>query len=100
MKVQSAAMAMAMAFALISGACRSSTGTSPSGGAGTSGGGTAGTTGTAGTGGPSCPNGTACGGDVVGTWNVTSSCLGLSGALDVALVGLDPRTCTSATISG
>ena len=58
MKVQSAALAMAIAFAMISGAC-SSTGTTPSGSAGSSGGGTAGTTGTAGTGGPSCPNGVA-----------------------------------------
>jgi hypothetical protein len=37
---------------------------------------------------------------VVGTWNVQSSCLTLSGALDIALAGLDPRTCKSVTIAG
>ncbi|HXU03100.1 MAG TPA: arabinofuranosidase catalytic domain-containing protein [Polyangia bacterium] len=96
----SAALAIALALGLISGAC-TVTGSNPSGSAGSSGGGTTGTTtGTAGTGGPSCPNGTPCGGSVVGTWNVTSSCLTLSGALDVSLVGLDPRTCKTASIAG
>jgi hypothetical protein len=35
-----------------------------------------------------CPNGSACGGDVVGTWEVTSSCLTLSGNMDVELLGI------------
>src|SRR3954465_12755980 len=99
MKLQSAALAMAIALAMISGACNP-TGTTPSGSAGSSGGGTSGSTGTAGPGGPRWPAGAPCGGDVVGTWNVTSSCVALSGALDVSLIGLDPRTCKVATISG
>ena len=35
-----------------------------------------------------CPNGPSCGGEVVGTWQVTSSCLSLSGNMDVELIGL------------
>src|SRR5512141_2722901 len=31
---------------------------------------------------PNCPNGSTCGGDVVGTWDVTSSCLTFSGDMD------------------
>ena len=38
--------------------------------------------------GEACPNGSVCGGDVVGTWNVTSSCLVLLGDLDMTFVGL------------
>ena len=98
MKVQAGVLAMAIAIGMISGACNPTTGTLS--GTGGSSSGTAGSTGTAGTGGPSCPNGAPCGGSVVGTWNVTSSCLNLSGALDISLVGLDPRTCKSASISG
>jgi hypothetical protein len=39
-----------------------------------------------------CPNGPACGGEVVGTWKVTSSCLTLSGEMDMSLTGLGCRT--------
>jgi non-reducing end alpha-L-arabinofuranosidase len=35
-----------------------------------------------------CVNAEACGGNVVGTWNVTSSCLELSGDMDVFLTSL------------
>lgn len=61
----------------------------------TSGGGTSGdsTTGDSTTGGPapdaSCDSPTAaCGGDVVGAWTVASSCLEVSGELDMTLTGL------------
>jgi hypothetical protein len=37
---------------------------------------------------------------VNGTWTVGSSCLKLSGGLDLATAGLDPNTCTSATVTG
>jgi len=76
MKVRSAVFAVAIAFVTISGACVSS----ESGG--------------------SCQNGTACGGSLAGIWKVTSSCLTVSGHLDPAWLGLDPRSCTSSTISG
>ena len=70
----------------------SSGGTTGSGGAS---GGTTGSGGKTGSGGssasggsggtstaPNCPNGTSCGGSLVGTWNVISSCLALSGDMD------------------
>ena len=40
---------------------------------------------------------TACGGDLVGTWTVTSSCLKVSGNLDLSLVGAG---CPSAPVTG
>lgn len=40
---------------------------------------------------------TACGGDVVGTWNVTSSCLELSGDMDVFLTSL---ACATVPVTG
>lgn len=45
----------------------------------------------------SCSNENACGGDVVGTWDVASACINLSGALDPSTVGL---TCTNAPVTG
>jgi non-reducing end alpha-L-arabinofuranosidase len=45
----------------------------------------------------SCSNVTACGGNVVGTWNVASSCLKLMGTMDPSMFGL---TCTSASVTG
>src|SRR5262249_37824238 len=50
-----------------------------------------------GAGGAACPNGTACGGDVVGTWNVTSSCLTVNGQLDLGLVGAG---CPTTAVTG
>jgi hypothetical protein len=37
--------------------------------------------------GGSCPNVLACGGDIVGAWIVTSSCLSVAGQLDVSAIG-------------
>jgi hypothetical protein len=48
-------------------------------------------------GGPSCPNVTPCGGDVVGTWTVTSSCLQVTGNLDLSLAGAG---CPYAPVTG
>jgi hypothetical protein len=45
----------------------------------------------------SCTNATACGGDVTGTWTVTSSCLRVSGDMDLSLVGAG---CPSAPVTG
>jgi non-reducing end alpha-L-arabinofuranosidase len=53
-------------------------------------------TGTAGNGG-SCGNVAACGGDVVGTWEVKSSCLKTSGSFDISTLGVG---CKTAEISG
>ena len=107
MKVQSAFLALTAAFAMISGACSSSLGTSGTGGSSSTGGttgagGSSSGTGGSGTGGgASCPNGTACGGSVVGTWTVSSTCLTLSDSnVDITLAGLDPRSCNNVTISG
>ncbi len=41
---------------------------------------------------PGCTNVAPCGGSVVGTWNVTSSCLSLSGDMDVSLGSLGCKT--------
>src|SRR6188768_588691 len=99
MKLQSAALAMAVALGMISVAC--GPGSNLTGTAGTSTTGTAGTTGTGGSGSGSCPNVTACGGNVVGTWNVTSSCLKLNATnLDISLAGLDPSMCTNVKLTG
>jgi hypothetical protein len=46
----------------------------------------------------SCSNVTPCGGDLVGTWNVTSSCLTVSGDLSVWYLGLD--RCESVPVTG
>ncbi len=63
-------------------------------------GGTVGTGGSSsggGGGGGACSNVLACGGDLVGTWTVTSSCLSVTGQMDMAVLGLG---CTSATVTG
>jgi hypothetical protein len=66
-------------------------------------GGNKGTGGTVATGGSStggsagCSDVAPCGGDTTGTWVVTSSCLNVSGELDMSLVGLG---CASAQVSG
>jgi len=46
----------------------------------------------------SCPSGAfSCGGDLVGTWTVVSSCLTVSGTMDMVPLGSD---CTLATVTG
>ena len=45
----------------------------------------------------SCSSVTPCGGDVVGTWTVASSCLKVTGQADMSVVGLG---CTSAPVTG
>ena len=47
--------------------------------------------------GTSCSNGVPCGGDLVGTWTVTSSCLDIGGELGLSLVGTG---CLSAQVAG
>ncbi len=70
----------------------SNSGGNSSGGAGNGGsqasGGTSGST----TQPANCPNGATCGGNLVGTWNVTSSCLNLSGDYDVTFASLGCKT--------
>jgi len=87
MKVQSAVLAMVLAFGMLTSGCNSGS-ASPSGMGGSSGAGGAG---------ESCSNVMPCGGSVVGTWNVTSSCLTVSGQLDLTLAGLN---CPAAAITG
>lgn len=64
-------------------------------GAGTGSGGKA-SGGHGGTGG-SCASAPACGGDVTGMWTVASSCLDVSGVVDVSLLGLG---CSTAPVTG
>ncbi len=74
------------------------TGTTATGGQEAMGGSGAETGGSSGTGGEGpCFNVVPCGGDVVGTWTVTSSCLGVSGAVDLSALGL---ACASAPVTG
>jgi non-reducing end alpha-L-arabinofuranosidase len=60
-------------------------------------GGSSGAGGGSGGGEASCSDVTPCGGEVVGTWTVTSSCLTVSGSLDLSLFGFG---CTSAPVTG
>jgi Alpha-L-arabinofuranosidase B, catalytic len=96
---------MVIAFGLISAACSSgsSSGNSPTSGGSSASGGATSTGGNSSGGGAtaSCSNLTACGGNAVGTWAVSSSCLTLSGNnLDISSAGLDPNSCKNVTISG
>jgi non-reducing end alpha-L-arabinofuranosidase len=125
-KAQSPVFALALALGVVSAACASSgtggqsdTGGSSSGGS-SGGGGSGGSPGSGGssssggsnaTGGSSssggstgsgggtasCSNVSACGGNVVGTWTVTSSCLNVSGNLDASSLGLG---CKSIPVAG
>jgi hypothetical protein len=111
MKLWSAVVAMATAVAIFVGACSSFSGNG-SGTGGSSGGGTGGTGGrsSSGTGGATggssssggaggaCANVTACGGNVVGTWTVSSSCLSVSGPLDLS--SFFGQGCASAQVTG
>jgi len=69
-----------------------------SGGKTASGGGSAtgGVSGSGGAGG-TCPNVVTCGGNIAGTWTVTSSCLKVSGNLDLSVVGAG---CAAAPVTG
>ncbi len=112
--------AVALASTLASNGCKSSSsgggaggtgGSSGSGGrggdGGVSGGGSNGNGGSLGSGGSAgnsqpadagaCPNVMPCGGDVVGTWTVTSSCLNVTGDLNLSLVGAG---CPSGPVTG
>ncbi|MBN2575092.1 MAG: hypothetical protein JXP73_11065 [Deltaproteobacteria bacterium] len=75
-----------------SGGSRASGGISGSGGSRASGG-------SSGSGGQTtnCTNGPTCGGDLVGTWDVTSSCLTLSGDMDMTLSSLG---CPTVPVTG
>jgi Alpha-L-arabinofuranosidase B, catalytic len=95
MKVRSVALPLAIAFGMSSGACSSGSGTR-SGTGGSSSGGTGGGAG-GGAGGGSCSNVTPCGGSAVGRWTVTSSCLKVTGQLDLSLGGLN---CAPAPVTG
>ena len=91
MRFQSSVLAMAttLALGMISGACSSTTGT-PSGAGGGSG--------TGGGTGASCPGSVApCGGSVAGVWTVQTSCLTVSGNLDLSLAGLN---CAGPPVTG
>ncbi len=108
MQLRSIALAIAVAFELAIAACSSGSSSAGAGG-GTSSGGTVSQAGAAanggviGTGGSSggtgagCSDVVACGGSVVGTWNVASSCIKVSGTLDLSTIGAG---CPSAAVTG
>jgi hypothetical protein len=80
------------------GATGGSSGSTGSGGSAGSGVGTGGTSGTGGSGGGgACTDVTACGGDVVGIWTVSSSCLTVGGNVDMQAGGL---ACPTAAVTG
>jgi non-reducing end alpha-L-arabinofuranosidase len=106
MKAQSAIWALTVACcALVWAACSSSDDTPPGGTAGKSVGGAASsggsggsaTGGTSGGSGPTCSATTPCGGDVTGTWKVTSSCLSVSGELNLKPFGSCEHVPTTGT---
>ncbi|HVT07985.1 MAG TPA: hypothetical protein VHO67_11045, partial [Polyangia bacterium] len=74
----------------------STLGTGSGGSPGTGSGGST-PTGTGGTSGGSCPGLTPCGGSVNGSWTVSSSCLNVSGDMDVTLASLG---CKSVPVNG
>ena len=92
-------LAMAVGLGPAFSGCGSGSGTTSGTGGRLGNGGAAGGGGISASGGAgaSCANVTACGGNVVGTWTVTSSCLTVSGTLDPSVVGAG---CTSAPITG
>ncbi len=115
MKAQSPVLALAVALGIISAACaqsgasdHSGSGGSSSSGGSTGSGGSSHSGGSTGSGGSSsggssgsCSNVSACGGNVVGTWSVSSACLDLSSSnLDISLAGLDPTSCKNVTMTG
>jgi hypothetical protein len=112
MKLHLVAVAAPVALGLAAGACNITSvdpmgmaGTGTSGGTvGVSGSGSGGSGGTGNTAGgsggsapASCSNVAPCGGNVVGTWKVASSCLSVSGSVDIGGLGLG---CTMATATG
>src|SRR5690349_5813464 len=102
MNVKSAVLAMAVAMGAMGAACGSHpaivTGAGGSGG-GAGGGGSSGGGGSGGAGGsgPRCTSVTPCAGSVAGTWDLTTSCLEVSGSLDLAAIGLG---CPTTAVAG
>lgn len=47
--------------------------------------------------GESCTNAPPCGGDIVGSWTVTSSCLNVTGAVELTMLGM---ACQSVPVTG
>ena len=92
-------LAIAIGSGLTLAACVPGSGASSGTGGKSGSGGSGGSGGSPGTGGSgtSCSNVSACGGDLVGTWTVTSSCLKVTGTLDLSLVG---ASCPTAPVTG
>ncbi len=94
-----AAMAVISACSSFSGGASGSAGGSGNGGGSTSsagaGGASAGAPGSGAS--PTCTDGATCGGNPVGAWRVTASCLQVSGQIDLSLVGTG---CATAPVTG
>jgi len=90
--------AMVLAPAMATNGCGGSSSGTRAGNGGSPNGGSNGNGGSAGTSQPGeCSNAPLCGGSVVGTWNVTASCLNVAGELDMTLVS---ASCPSAPVTG
>lgn len=81
---------------MLSAAGSTSVGGAASGGGTNSSSGAPGVAGDAGVAGSSCVTPAECGGAITGTWSVTSSCLSVSGSLDLSAVGIG---CAAAAIT-
>jgi hypothetical protein len=89
-KLQLAVLVTVLAFATIWSGCGSFNSDSSNGNGGSAGG-------SSGEEGASCSGVSPCGGNMVGTWNATSSCLKVNGELDLTLPG---TACPSAPVTG
>jgi len=107
MRATCAVLTAAMTVGMSSAACNSTGSAQHGTGGGTSNGGASASGAIAGSGdgvatgggnGASCTSVTPCGGDVVGTWNVASSCLKVSGTLDVR--DLFSFSCATGQVTG
>ncbi len=90
--------ALALVSILAAYGCSSGSG-GGEGGGGSSSGGSGGASASAGSSGsvPNCPSGSSCGGDLVGTWEVLSSCLAISGDMDTTMGSIG---CKNLAVSG
>jgi len=87
-RVRAAALVFLTGLGVLFLACSSDPGGSPaSGGTSSAGSSAAGSGGSGGSPAAACTNVSACGGDVLGSWQVASSCLAVSDTLDLSPVG-------------
>ena len=97
MQIRISVLTIAFISGMAAPACTLSSSSSSGTGGGSGEGGNAGGSSFGGGPGTNCSNVAACGGSLVGTWTVASSCLKVTGNLDLSLVGAG---CPSAPVTG